>query len=455
MARVLCARFEHLGLLAAWHRHPELRPEAVVVQGVAQEGGRSEAPSLRRPVTAASAAARAAGVRPGQSLRQAQQLCPAAVVVGFDVEAVERLRTAALAELCAVVPSVEMGDEHAYADLTGRHAQHPGEAAWAAAAARALTRGLGGEPPAVGVAGSRFTAWMAARVSTPRRVRRVRPGEEPDFLAPLPTGLLPVDAAVLARLGALGLDCLGAVAALSPADLHRQFGGEGLAVHRFARGEDEAPVTPATAPRTLVERLTVEGGIPDRELLHRCAEHLCGALGDRLRERGLSAGRAGLVLEGEGGTVAAATRVPPAPAGSAADLWPTVLGLLGAAEPAGPVVGLRLEVGALGITSGRQVELWRRGDAERDAVVRAVARLHDRFGAAAVLRPRLALDPGDLPERRFAWEPAAPGAREDAGAWELPARGPVDPARVPAPWPAPDRREGLVILPAADAGRRR
>jgi hypothetical protein len=266
-----------------------------------------------------------------------------------------------------------------------------------------------GIAPAVGVAGSRFTAWMAARVSTPRHVRRVRPGEEAAFLAPLPTGLLPVDAAILARLGTLGLDCLGAVAALSPADLGRQFGGDaGLTVHRYARGEDEAPVTPATAPRALVERLAIEGGAADRELLSRCAERVCGLLGGRLRERGLAAGRVGLVLEGEAGPVAAGTRVPPAPAGSAGQLWAAVLGLLGALEPAGPVVGLRLEVGELSTASGRQVELWRRGDAERDAVAHAVARLQDRFGTATVVRPRLTLDPGDLPERRFAWEPAAP-----------------------------------------------
>jgi DNA polymerase IV len=398
VTRVLCAHFDHLGLLAAWQRHPELRTEAVVVGG---------APVLRLPVLAASAAARAAGVRPGQPLRQAQQLCPQAVFVDLDVEAAARLREAALSELCAVVPSVEMGDEQAYADLGGHHAQHPGEAAWAAAAARALTRGLG-TAPAVGVAGSRFTAWMAARVSTPWHVRRVRPGEEAAFLAPLPIGLLPVDAAVLARLGTLGLDCLGAVAALSPADLGRQFGDAGLTVHRYARGEDEAPVTPATAPRTLVERLVIEGGAADRELLSRCAERTCRILGARLRERGLSAGRVGLVLQGEAGPVAAGTRVPPAPAGSAAELWATVLGLLGALEPTGPVAGLRLEVDELSTASGRQVELWRRGDAERDAVARAVARLQDRFGIATVVRSRLTLDPGDLHERRSAWEPAAP-----------------------------------------------
>ena len=405
MARILCARFDHLGLLAAWRRHPELRAEAVVVAG---------APVLRVPVIAASAAARAAGVRPGQPLRQAQHLCPTAVILDLDTETVEEIRAAALAGLCAVVPSVEMGDEQAYAGLDGTHAAHPTEPAWAAAAARALTLGLGAAP-AVGVAGSRFTAWMAARVSSPRHVRRVRPGGEAAFLAPLPTGLLPVDPAILARLATLGLDCLGAVAALSPADLGRQFGAEaGLAVHRYARGEDEAPVTPATAPRVLVERLTVEGGTADREVLRRCAEHACGVLGGRLRELGLVAGRLGLVLEGEAGTAAEGTRVPPAPAGSAAEVWAAVLGLLGALEHAPPggvppvVTALRLEAGELATASGRQVDLWRRGDAERDAVARAVVRLHDRFGAGAVVRPRLALDPGDLPERRFSWEPAAP-----------------------------------------------
>jgi hypothetical protein len=41
-------------------------------------------------------------------------------------------------------------------------------------------------------------------------------------------------------------------------------------------------------------------------------------------------------------------------------------------------------------------------------VAHAVARLQDRFGTETVVRPRLTLDPGDLPERRFSWEPAAP-----------------------------------------------
>jgi hypothetical protein len=48
--------------------------------------------------------------------------------------------------------------------------------------------------------------------------------------------------------------------------------------------------------------------------------------------------------------------------------------------------------------------MWRSGDATRDAVAAVAGRLRARFGETAARRPRLALDPGDLPERRFVWE---------------------------------------------------
>ena len=396
-SRVLCARFPHLGLLAAWRRFPELRGEPVVV------GGR---PELRLPVLAASVAAQAAGVRPGQPLRQAQQLCPAAVFVPVDQGAVDRYRMAAITALWAVTPAVEVGDEEAWCDLGGCHAAFGDEPAWAAAAARALLGAFDGEAPAVGVAGSRFVAWVAARQAAPRRVRRVRSGEEAGFLAPLPVGLLPVDHHVVARLVDLGIDCLGAVAALSPADLSRQFGAEGLVAHRHARGEDGVTLVPYAAPHILAERLVLDGPVFDREGLRHTGHALCLRLGDRMRERGLTAARLDLVLESDAGEAAAA-RVPPVPAGSAEELWPAVLGLLGTVQPCAPVTGVRLVAGDLAVATGRQVDLWRRGDAAGDAVTRTVARLDDRFGPGSVLRPRLAVDPGDIPERRFTWEPAS------------------------------------------------
>ncbi|MBV8445297.1 MAG: hypothetical protein JOZ92_05205, partial [Candidatus Dormibacteraeota bacterium] len=286
--RVFCAVHQHLGLVAALRRYPELRGEPVIVGG---------APELRLSVVAASAPAVAAGVRPGMPLRQAQQVCAQAAFVPLDAEAVASLRAGAEAAVHRLSPVVESGDAELLCDLSGSHAQHPTEAAWAAAVARSLQAVLGTDPIAAGVAGSRFTARMAARRSDPSRIRRVPPGEEAAFLASLPLGVLPVPEAVSGRLAALGLDCLGAVAAIAPADLQRQFGTEGLRLSCLVRGGDGEQLHPEPAVRVLEERLVLDGPVGDLEMLASAARQCATALGRRLVEATLAATRIGVSFE--------------------------------------------------------------------------------------------------------------------------------------------------------------
>ena len=401
--RVLCARHPHLGLIAALRRYPELREEPVILGG---------APELRLPVVAASAAAQAAGVRVGQPLRQAQQSCPAAVFVPLDPAGIARLRAAVCAELHRLSPTVEAGDEEAFGDLSGRHAEYPDEAAWASALARGL-RGVLDVEITVGVAGSRFVARLAARASHPGRIRRIRTGEEALFLAPLPLDVLPVDPAVTARLAAFGLDCLGAVASLAPADLQRQFGPDGIRLHRLARGDDRAGILPAPAQRSWSERLVLDGATGDLETLLRGARQCAAALGGRLTAESFAAAEVSVTFELEEAEAIAVSGVPAAPPGNVAELWTAALGLLGRLQPRAPVTAVRVGVAGLTPAAGRQADLLRPGDGARDAVIATAERLRTRFGAATVRRPRLALDPGDLPERRFTWE--APVVAGSAG----------------------------------------
>lgn len=367
------------------------------------------APELRLPVLAVSAAAAACGVVPGQPLRQAQQLCPQAAFVSVDGGEVGRLRADVATALGCLSPAVETGDEESYCDLSGSHAAYPDEGRWAAAIARTLMETLDGELPAVGVAGTRFVAHIAALASEPRHVRRVPAGAEAGFLAPLPLGLLPVDPAIGARLAALGLDCLGAVANLSPMELQRQFGAEGLVLHRHCRGEDEGDLSLDSAPRRAAERVVLDGAVSDLEVL-RFAAHRCATdLGEQLRSRGLVAVAVALVLELEEAPGLRVTAPPPLPAGNVPELWAAVLALLGELRPQSPVTAIRLEVELRG-ASGRQADLWRGGDAEREQVLAAAARLQRRYGETALRRPRLAVDPGDLPERRFHWDAPVPAA---------------------------------------------
>ncbi len=448
--RLLCARHPHLGLVAALRSHPELRGEAVIVGG---------APELRLPVLAASTVAAAAGVEPGQPLRQAQQLCPEAAFVSVDGDHVDRLRADLATALGGLSPAVEVGEEESCCDLSGSHAAFRDEGRWAAAIARALMETLDGTLPTVGVGSTRFVARMAALASEPRHVRRIPSGGEAAFLAPLPLGMLPVDPAIGARLAALGLDCIGAVANLSPVELQRQFGVEGLVLHRHCHGEDEGGLGIDVRPRRAVERVVLDGATSDLEVL-RFSAHRCAVdLGDSLRDRGLVAVAVALVVELEEASALRVEAPPPLPAGNAAELWAAVLALLGELRPRAPVCAIRVEA-ELRVASARQTDLWRGGDAEREQVLAATARLQRRYGETSLRRPRLALDPGDLPERRFRWEapvPAAPAAARlspsavperpaAAGGGGIPAvRTSTQPAqRGKVPWsrPAPARQPG-------------
>jgi DNA polymerase-4 len=399
--RVLCARHPHLGLIAALRRYPELRGEPVILGG---------APELRLPVVAASAAAQAAGVRVGQPLRQAQQCCPAAVFVPLDPAAIAAVRTAVCTELHRLSPTVEAGDEEAFGDLSGRHAEFPDEASWASALARGL-RGVLNVEIAVGVASSRFVARLAARASHPGRIRRVRSGDEAAFLAPLPLDVLPVDPDITARLAAFGLDCLGAVAGLGPADLQRQFGPDGIRLHRLARGDDSAGILPAPTQRAWSERLVLDGATGDLEILLRGVRQCATALGVRLAAETVTAGEVSVAFELEEAAPISVSAVTAGPAGNSGELWTAALALLGELHPQSPVAAVRVGITRLTPAAGRQADLLRPGDGDHDAVVATAERLRSRFGAATVRRPRLALDPGDLPERRFTWEvPAVAGA---------------------------------------------
>jgi hypothetical protein len=448
--RYLCARFPHLALVAAWRSHPELRSEPVIAGG---------APELRLPVLAASVAAQASGVRPGQPLREAQQRCPGAAFVAADEPAMARLREELLTRLYRLAPAVEVGDETAWCDLSGRHAAHADGAGWAIAIARSIRDLLDDDDIAVGVAGSRLVAEIAARQAGPRRIRRVAAGEEAAFLAPLPLSVLPLDPAIAARLAALGLDCVGAVANLSAGDLQRQFGPAGMDLWRRVRGEEgreewrpgpglgrdvspgggEADLTVAGAvagpPRRLGERLILDGGTGDLEALRFAVHRSALELGDRLRLRGCRAAAVTLVCELEDAEPSGLRITPLQPPGSGAELWPVALELLAGLRLTAPVTAVRLEVEGLQPGAGRQVDLWRGGDAAGEEIDGTAARLRARFGRTAVRRAELTVDPGDLPERRFRW--AEPLAVEVGGESRDPrAAGPA-PARAASVDPVP------------------
>jgi hypothetical protein len=203
-----------------------------------------------------------------------------------------------------------------------------------------------------------------------------------------------------------------------------------------------------------VERVVLDGAVGNLEVLRFAAHRGATDLGERLCGRGQVAVAVALVLELEEAPELRAESPPPLPAGNAAELWAAVLALLGELRPGAPVSAIRLEV-EVRSAAGRQADLWRGGDAEREAVLHMATRLQRRYGETTLRRPRLAVDPGDLPERRFRWEAPVPAAMAPAAPLEAsappetiavpPARPSTQPAQTgKVPWSraAPSRPGG-------------
>jgi len=403
--RLACFTFPHLALVLALRAHPELKGEPVLVGGE----GRGD----QQVVVAASPAAWAKGVRPGQDWRRAEVLCPQGARLVVDRAAVAQLRRQAQLALAGCSPLVEWGaDASAYVDLAGSDPLRPEESSRAAHCGRTLQEALG-VIPSVGVGPSRFSAWAAAQLAAPGRVRLVPEGQAAEFLAAWPVTALPLPPEVAERLMQFGLRTCGDCVSITMVDLQRQFGPDGILLHRLCRGLDSARIDPWREPPLCGVRRVLAGGVEDSESLCFGAAELARGLAQELSRQGRAAGRIRLVLRGEDepqlpskadqqvwwGEVS-----PPTPMATADGLMGPLLSLFGRARPLTPVTVVELEAFDLVAPPVSQAGLWQGRAADREVVQRAVDRLHDRFGTGLVWRIEVRPGhPGDVPEERLAW----------------------------------------------------
>src|SRR5207253_388042 len=147
-----------------------------------------------------------------------------------DEGATARIRELISTALYDLAPIVEVRDEGvAWLDLSG--VVRPGESI--REMRRRLLKAIGREPR-LGLAPGPFSARLAAARARPGRLLRIADAGE--FLAPLPSRELPLDAEKLERLDLLGLRSLGAVASIGPREMESQLGHEGRRAVLLARG---------------------------------------------------------------------------------------------------------------------------------------------------------------------------------------------------------------------------
>jgi protein ImuB len=401
--------------------------------------------------------ARAAGVRPGQSIGEALAACGRLEILPLapaaDLAALRGLGEA----LLSLVPAVEpvLPDALLLEAGTARLAAGSADPAvaerWLAERAVGLARELGWAARAV-VATGKGTALALARVAR-APVARIPPGEERRALAPLPLGALGLEPEPCARLAGLGIGSAGALARLPVESLAHRFGLAGVAAARLARGEDATPLSPWT-PETLPEEaLELEAAAESAEPVLFGVKRLTDRVAARLAGRALGASRLKLVLRldprGEERLL-----VPLARPSAAAGSW---LGPLRerifALRLPGAVTGLRLAAIEVAPLHAEQLAIGDRPEtmaALETVLARLAGRLGDDACFAAVPverhRPEAAYRPIPFPQGRRA------GARSEGG--EETPLGRFRPTRLlPEPRPVVAQGEGGRITAIRVEGR--
>lgn len=285
-----------------------------------------------------SPAAAAAGLRPGLRVREVRRWFPEAVFVpaAAEDEYPEYARPAL--DLCAgYTPLVEPETPaRIFLDVTGCAALHGSESAIANELARRLPVETGFSCV---VGGGRNR--LVARLAAPRR-RLVPPGEEREFLAPLPLSLLgdTLDAETMEWLQLRGVSSLGEVAKLPEGALWRRFGVEGEKLRRLALGQDSTPVRPVYPPRSLEARRLFDSPVETEQEMTQYLSHLAGEIAARLAETREAARRYRLALLLSGGDAVVAALRLPAPIGSLLALCEVFLRLFRKLAPPEPPVGV-------------------------------------------------------------------------------------------------------------------
>nr|WP_283251323.1 DNA polymerase Y family protein [Actinomyces sp. AC-20-1] len=426
-------------------------------------------------VQAASAPARAAGVRRGMRLRLARCLCPELIVLAPDparearaFEPVMDALSTVLAEPVVARPGLALSGARGPARWLG------GEEEVAAALVEAVARDVGVEC-LVGGADSLLAAVLAARngvlVPEGQSAPFLSPWDLRRVLAALPTERERASTEpVLEALARLGVRTLGDLTALPRADVTARFGPAGERAHRLATGEAwQVPSCPRPTA-DLEAALALDPPVECADAAAFASRTLAERLSFSLVAHGLAAGRLLVEAECEDGRLLSrswALETVPSPADLTDRVRWQIEGWLASrpgARPARALVRLRLLALETSSAATSQTGLWASpGERGRRRAARAAERVESLLGAGSVSTP--VLDEGWDPRSRarlVPWDQRGPGspARAEPGrgavaddgraTWvgALPSPSPSLVLAEPAPAVLLDAQDGEVLVDA-------
>jgi DNA polymerase-4 len=260
---------------------PSLRKLPLVVGGD---------PQGRGVVATANYVARRFGIHSAMSSSEALRRCPGVVFVRPRHALYRQYSQAVWGAIREVVPRVEqVGIDEGYLDLGTVVSAFTGARA-VAEAIQTSVRAATSLSCSLGVSTSKVVCKVASDRRKPGGITVVPPGKEGRFLAPFPVRALPgVGPKAEQRLAAAGVKTVGALAALSDAELRAVLPGSiGRLLRDRALGIDPRDLELETERVSISVEETFERDISDRTLLHAEVMRLSEELSQRMQRSGVS-----------------------------------------------------------------------------------------------------------------------------------------------------------------------
>lgn len=253
-----------------------LRGKAVAVGG-----------ERRGIIASASYEARKMGVYTPMPTARARQLCPKLIVLPGDYERYEQFSKWMFAYAFDFTPEVEVtGIDEGYFDLSG--ARRP-----AVEIARIVRQAIGQKlkiSVSEGVGSSKLVSQIASKLRKPNAFIEVPPGQELDFLHPLPNKWLPgVGPLTSRRLDAAGLRDIRHLAHTPVELLELLLGSQAASVREHANGIDERPlIVTREAPKSFGSQETFFTDLTDEAYVEAVLRRMADRLMAKVREEGKS-----------------------------------------------------------------------------------------------------------------------------------------------------------------------
>ena len=280
-------------------KDPSLEGLPVVV------GGQPEGRSV---VSSASYEARRFGIHSAMPMSRAVRLCPELVIVVPGFSDYKHYHDQVREILVRFTPEVEMSSiDEGYLDLTGTGALW-GQPVEVGRTIRQTILAETGLPASLGLSSNKLISKVASDEAKPSGDPRlgddatapkasekylaaegvvvVPPGEEANFLAPLPISHLPGCGPVtVKRLNAEGIATIGDLAALSRQQLERRFGEHGQSLYRKAQGIGSTVLGGRAKRKSVSKERTFDIDKTDLATLRSTLHRQCEEVAATLREK--------------------------------------------------------------------------------------------------------------------------------------------------------------------------